>query len=251
MYKKIMMWTPSTDIGKTTRNILVDTYSFFLYPEFRKFKLKPLLNKIKIFFSFTGIVLFTIFLISVNETNIKLFVAYSTISKIRNNAIGMFYVQVLDSVKSSDEYIRYHIYSKTEVKVPKTITRDHLVLLINESIKNDIPLDIAIRLIKQESRFDSTLVSRVGAFGYMQMMPNTFKEYYTKLKLKGGRTMTNNIKVGMTMLGELNSKWSNRIGRKKWEMVLASYNAGPNLVDSLQRVPEYKETKDYIISILD
>ncbi len=96
-------------------------------------------------------------------------------------------------------------------------------------------------VIQQESGFNSKAKSHVGAVGLMQLMPATAKEmgvsdvYNPKENIEGG------VKYLSKMLKEFNG---NKI------LALADYNAGPNAVKKYNAVPPYKETQNYVRTIL-
>lgn len=116
-----------------------------------------------------------------------------------------------------------------------------------------LDLPFVLSVIKTESDFDSNAVSKSGAIGLMQIMPETGRELY----LKNNENFTEsllfvpeiNIKLGCFYLAELIEK----IGSYKW--ALASYNAGlsnalkwKDLNLDYQDFP-FKETSDYIKKI--
>lgn len=116
-----------------------------------------------------------------------------------------------------------------------------------------LDLSFVLSVIKTESDFKSDAVSKSGAIGLMQIMPETGRELY----LKNNENFTEsllfvpeiNINLGCFYLSELLQK----TGSYKW--ALASYNAG--LSNALkwkdsdmdyQNFP-FKETSDYIKKI--
>lgn len=116
-----------------------------------------------------------------------------------------------------------------------------------------LDLPFVLSVIKTESDFDSDAVSKSGAIGLMQIMPETGRELY----LKNNENFTEsllfvpeiNIKLGCFYLAELIEK----TGSYKW--ALASYNAGlsnalkwKDLNLDYQDFP-FKETSDYIKKI--
>jgi hypothetical protein len=105
--------------------------------------------------------------------------------------------------------------------------------------RHGVPEDLFISLIQQESRFNPTAQSPKGAYGLTQLMPDTAAELGVdprdiEQNLAGGARYLNQM---MTRFPDLN-------------MALAAYNAGPTLVAKLGRVPNYKETQNYIKSVL-
>ena len=124
-----------------------------------------------------------------------------------------------------------------------------------------VPVDLVYAVIKTESGFDSSAVSRKGAIGLMQMMPATFewltddilREYLGIGMLYDPET---NIKYGTYYLSRL----YNRFG--DWDTALAAYNGGEGNVSEwlkdkkysddgiklkTDKIPdEFSETKNYV-----
>ena len=106
-------------------------------------------------------------------------------------------------------------------------------------------LDAALlrAVIHVESWFDPAAVSRVGAQGLMQLMPDTGKQY----GIRDPFDAAENIAVGSQHLKELIDQYG---GDER--LALAAYNAGAGAVRKYKGVPPYRETRDYIdrVSIL-
>jgi membrane-bound lytic murein transglycosylase F len=89
-------------------------------------------------------------------------------------------------------------------------------------------------LICQESRFRPDVVSAKGAYGLMQVMPLTGRDFGIDITL----SPENNIRAGIMYLRWLNSVFESKVPDEKERLnfVLASYNAGPGHVLDAMRL---------------
>ncbi|HLY21137.1 MAG TPA: transglycosylase SLT domain-containing protein, partial [bacterium] len=101
-----------------------------------------------------------------------------------------------------------------------------------------VPLDLALRLVNQESGFRSNAVSSAGAIGPAQLMPATARELGVN-----PRDPEANVRAGMDYLAQKYREFGN------WQEALAAYNAGSGAVRS-GRALSIPETANYVRSIL-
>jgi soluble lytic murein transglycosylase-like protein len=116
---------------------------------------------------------------------------------------------------------------------------DH-VLLASEKYKLDWKLITAV--MKVESNFNPRAVSKKGALGLMQLMPDTAKLYH----VKNPYDPIENIDAGVKHLKKLMKRYDNKL-----EWVLAAYNSGEKTVDRFGGIPPYTETQQYVKRVLN
>jgi soluble lytic murein transglycosylase-like protein len=96
-------------------------------------------------------------------------------------------------------------------------------------------------VVQVESAFDGNAVSRKGAIGLMQLMPETA----AVLAVDDPYDPDQNLRGGTAYLRRLLDRYDGRL-----ELALAAYNAGPEAVDRYGGVPPYAETRDYVRRVL-
>jgi soluble lytic murein transglycosylase-like protein len=113
---------------------------------------------------------------------------------------------------------------------------------IIEKYANHYSLDASLirSIIATESGFNPKAVSPKGARGLMQLMPATAE----RLGVNNSFDPEQNIRGGVKHFRSLMDNFNNDL-----TLSLAAYNAGENLVQRLGRVPEIKETQNYIQSV--
>lgn len=96
-------------------------------------------------------------------------------------------------------------------------------------------------VIKAESNFNPTAISRAGARGLMQLMPGTANA----LGIANSFHPEDNIQAGARHLRYLLDLFKGDL-----RLALAAYNAGENAVFRYNGIPPYQETKTYIQRVL-
>ena len=98
------------------------------------------------------------------------------------------------------------------------------------------PDALVLAVIRQESGFDRTAISRADARGMMQLLPATARRVAKDLSLpyKTSRLTADpqyNIRLGRTYLGQMLERFAGSV-----PLALAAYNAGPHRVDRWLRL---------------
>jgi soluble lytic murein transglycosylase-like protein len=101
--------------------------------------------------------------------------------------------------------------------------------------------DFVMSVIKAESNFQARAVSRKGAQGLMQLMPETSSQ----LGVADPFDPKANVAGGTAFLNQLLEQYHDDP-----QKALAAYNAGAHRVEQYHGVPPYRETRAYIAFII-
>jgi soluble lytic murein transglycosylase len=133
-------------------------------------------------------------------------------------------------------------------------------LIRRQAAANNLDPYLVAALVAQESTFVPDIKSSANAWGLMQLLPSTARQYARKLKLKySSRLLTDpeaNVRMGTMMLAETIKEFGDV------HLALASYNAGGRAVrrwmqerpglereEFIDDIP-YAETQNYVKRIL-
>ena len=144
------------------------------------------------------------------------------------------------NVPTSRKY-RLYLKERTLKSVDHTHTDKYDHIITRASRRHGISFPLLKAIIKVESNFNPRAVSKKGAKGLMQLMPENIRI----LKIKDPFDPSENIMAGARYFRELLDRFNGKV-----QLTLAAYNAGPNLVDRYQRIPPYKETENYIQKVM-
>jgi len=106
--------------------------------------------------------------------------------------------------------------------------------------RHNVPEDLFLRLVHQESRWNAAAVSTKGARGLAQLMPDT-----ARLLRVDPDDPRQNLDGGARYLRMMFDRFGN------WRLALAAYNAGPEAVQRHGGVPPFAETTHYVRVILE
>ena len=129
------------------------------------------------------------------------------------------------------------------VSLQSTKDSDYYDALISEcSKKYEVDFALIKAIIRAESGFNPSAVSRQGAKGLMQLMPATA----SRMNVSNVFNPKENIEGGVRYFKYLLSLFNNDL-----RLSLAAYNAGENIVSQLGTIPPYRETVDYVRRVLN
>lgn len=97
--------------------------------------------------------------------------------------------------------------------------------------------DLIIAVVKSESSFNPYAISKKGAIGLMQLMPETARQYGVKNRFDAKQ----NLEGGIKHLKYLYRKFKGNL-----PLTLAAYNAGEEAIKKYNGIPPYRETRNYI-----
>lgn len=135
---------------------------------------------------------------------------------------------------------QYTLYIKERpAPTPSTTRFDSIIQ--DASQKFDLSFSLLKAMIKVESNFDARAVSRKGAMGLMQIMPQNVEAF----NIANPFNPEENIMGGARYLKTLIERF-----RGKLPLALAAYNAGPNTVEKYMDIPPIAETENYVEKVM-
>jgi len=133
--------------------------------------------------------------------------------------------------------------TESRVVSPSPDKKDSFADIIKRaSQKYNVDEDLIRAVIGQESSFNPQAVSRCGACGLMQLMPETARS----LGVKDVFDPEENIMAGVKYLRDKLNEFGGNVS-----CALAAYNAGSAAVRKYGGIPPYKEKKAYVARILN
>jgi soluble lytic murein transglycosylase len=107
--------------------------------------------------------------------------------------------------------------------------------------KNNVSFHLIKALIHVESYFNPNAISKKGALGLMQIMP----ENLSTLNVSHPFDPWENVMGGSSYLKNMLTRFDGKL-----ELALAAYNAGPSAVEKYSDIPPYRETQEYVQKVL-
>jgi soluble lytic murein transglycosylase-like protein len=125
------------------------------------------------------------------------------------------------------------------IPVPVPTSYDPLIREIAD--RYDVEYALVKAVIKAESDFDRMAVSRKGALGLMQLMPETAAQHMVRDVF----LPRDNIEGGCRHLRMLLDRYGGNL-----PLTIAAYNAGTRRVEEAGGVPAIPETREYLARVL-
>lgn len=179
---------------------------------------------------------------------IRIFVYFSFFLCISAGSVGADIYKFIDSkgvlhftnVPLSSGYELY-ITERPEKTSDFSISDEYDHFIKTACRRYGIDVSLVKAMIKVESNFNNWAVSRKGAKGLMQIMPDNYK----KLKIKNPFNPWENIMGGTRYIKMMIDRFDGKL-----PLALAAYNAGPTAVDRYNHIPPYRETKNYVQKVM-
>lgn len=121
--------------------------------------------------------------------------------------------------------------------LPTTAARDLVEKIAQDE---DFYPDFVLAVARAESHFQTNAVSPRGAFGLMQLEPETAKNYGVNVC-----DPADNVRGGVRFLRDLQSRYRNPL------FILAAYNAGEKALLEHGGVPPFPETVSFVAAVLN
>ena len=134
-------------------------------------------------------------------------------------------------VLDEDGYLRFSSFNN----------KKYDTLIKEVSQESGVEFILIKAIIKAESDFDNMAISRKGARGLMQLMPDTAGA----MGVDDPHNPNENIIAGVRYISQLLSRFNN-----DKTLALAAYNAGPEIVNAYKGVPPFLETRNFIRKVL-
>ena len=123
------------------------------------------------------------------------------------------------------------------------LIRQYSPIIRTAAEAHGVEIALVHAVITAESGYNPRAVSRAGAQGIMQLMPDTARRF----GVQNSFDATQNIHGGVKYLRELLTMFN---GNR--ELALAAYNAGENaVIRAGNRIPPYAETQNYVPKVID
>lgn len=138
----------------------------------------------------------------------------------------------------------YKVYMREPLRhsnLSFTAIRSYDDVITEAARRNGLSSSLLKALIHVESYFNPRAISKKGAMGLMQIMPENLQ----LLNITDPFDPWENIMGGAAYLKAMLQRFSGQL-----PLALAAYNAGPTVVEKYNGIPPYPETQDYVQKVM-
>jgi hypothetical protein len=130
---------------------------------------------------------------------------------------------------------------KNRLNSSDTISVSYVNIINSACSRFGVDPSLVHAIVKVESDFNPFAISRKGATGLMQLMPQTA----TTMNVQNTFSPDENVEGGVKYLRYLLDRYEGNV-----TLALAAYNAGETAVKKWGTIPPFKETQEYVKKIL-
>jgi soluble lytic murein transglycosylase-like protein len=130
------------------------------------------------------------------------------------------------------------LHAANSAPAASSLGPDVLHQLVQETAqKHNVDPRLVSAVISTESNWNTSAISRKGAQGLMQLVPETAQHFGVYNPFDPAQ----NVDAGVRYLSMLLDRYNGDLPK-----ALAAYNAGPSAVDRWGGVPDFRETREYV-----
>ena len=138
---------------------------------------------------------------------------------------------------------KYKVYMSDKLKYQEALIniKSYDDVISEAAARTGISSSLLKAVIYAESYFNPKAVSKKGALGLMQIMPENLEA----LNIKDPFDPWENIMGGAYYFKSMLDRFSGQV-----DLALAAYNAGPTVVEKYNDIPPYPETQRYVKKVM-